>query len=348
MFKFNNYDAVVVTKEEQITYLTGFTSSDGYLLITKEQKFYVTDLRYFSACERALYGRDFKAVIGNKDNEFLAEYLKKAGIKRLGIDFSVTTLAESKQLKKLCSSLVDISAELTSLMQVKHFAEIEKIARACEITQKTYYDILPLIREGVTEKQLQAEIIYRFLSYGADGVAFEPIVAFGENSAVPHHCSGQTKLKANQAVLIDMGCTLNGYCSDFTRTIFYGNPPKEFIRVYNAVGEAFDKAFNSVEKGIETKKLDRLARDILERENLEFKHSLGHGVGVEIHEKPYLSPKSKDIVQEGSVFTIEPGAYIDGEFGVRTEDTVYYLNGKLHSFYSASKRLEIINKEKIF
>ncbi len=344
MFKFNNYDAVVVTKEEQITYLTGFTSSDGYLLITKEQKFYITDLRYFSACERALYGTDYKAVIG-KDNDFLADYLKSTGIKRLGVDFTATTLAQSKQFKKLCPSLVDISAELSSIMAVKSQKEIEKIRLACEITQKTYYDILPLICEGITEKQLQAEIIYRFLSYGADGVAFEPIVAFGENSAVPHHSSGTAKLKENQAVLIDMGCKVDGYCSDFTRTVFYGNPPEKFIRAYNAVGEAFDKAFYEIKIGSDCRRIDRLARDILERERLEFKHSLGHGLGVEIHEKPYLSPKSKEELVEGSVFTIEPGAYIDGEFGIRTEDTVYISNGKLHSFYSASKRLEIITKK---
>ncbi len=344
MFKFNNYDAVVVTKEEQITYLTGFTSSDGYLLITKEQKFYITDLRYFSACERALYGTGYKAVLG-RDNDFLAEYLKQTGIRRLGVDFTATTLAQGKEYKKLCPSLVDISKELSGLMEQKSLKEIEKIRRACEITQKTFYDILPLIEEGITEKQLQAEIIYRFLSYGASGVAFEPIVAFGENSAVPHHSSGLAKLKLDEPVLIDMGCKVDGYCSDFTRTVFYGNPSEKFISAYNAVNEAFDCAYYGIQPNSDCRKIDKLARDILEEEGLQFKHSLGHGLGVEIHERPYLSPKSKDKLLEGAVFTIEPGAYIDGEFGVRTEDTVYILNGKIHSFYSASRRLKIIEKK---
>lgn len=341
MFLFDKYDAVIITKEEQITYFTGFTSSDGYLLITKEQKFYVTDLRYFYALKNALVGTDYEAVIG-RDNDFLSDYLKQIGIKKLGVDFTSVTVAQSKAYKKLCSSLVDISSELCSIMEVKKERELQKIRKACEITQKTYEDILPLIVNGVTEKQIQAEIIYRFLSYGADGVAFEPIVAFGANSAVPHHQSGNTRLQKDQAVLIDMGCKVDGYCSDFTRTLFFGNPSKEFIRAYNAVNEAFDNAFLNIEQGMDCKRADSLARSVLQRENLEFKHSLGHGVGVEIHEKPYLGPRSKDKIKNGSVFTIEPGAYIDGEFGIRTEDTVYMQNGKLQSFYTASKRLKIL------
>ncbi len=341
MFLFNGYDAVVITKEEQITYLTGFTSSDGYLLITKEHKFYITDLRYFSACEKALEGTDFKAVIGG-GNDFLSDYLKKCGVKKLGVDFTAVTLAKSKELKKVCPTLVDISLEIFSMTEIKSKKEIEKINEACEITQKTYEDILPLLVEGVTEKQIQAEIIYRFLSYGASGVAFEPIVAFGANSAVPHHSSGNTRLEKNQAVLIDMGCKVDGYCSDFTRTAFYGNPSEEFISAYNAVNEAFDNAFFGIKEGMDCKCADLLARAVLDRENLDFKHSLGHGVGVEIHEKPYLSARSKDKIKNGSVFTIEPGAYKDGEWGIRTEDTVYMQNGKLKSFYTASKRLKIL------
>ena len=341
MFLFSSYDAVVITNEEQITYLTGFTSSDGYLLITKEHKFYVTDLRYFSACEKALSGTEYKAVIGG-NSDFLADYLKQCGVKRLGVDFTAVSLAYSKQLKKVCSSLVDISSEIASIMEIKKEAEIEKIRRASVITQKTYEDILPLLVEGVTEKQIQAEIIYRFLSYGASGVAFEPIVAFGANSAVPHHSSKDTKLEKNQAILIDMGCIVEGYCSDFTRTVFFGNPPQEFIRAYNAVGEAFDSAFFGIKEDMNCMEADALARAVLDREGLEFKHSLGHGVGVEIHEKPYLSARSKDKIKNGSVFTIEPGAYCDGEFGIRTEDTVYMQDGKLQSFYTASKRLKIL------
>lgn len=341
MFMFDSYEAVVITKEEQITYFTGYTSTDGYLLITKEHKFYVTDLRYFSACEKALEGTDFKAVIGS-NGQFLSDYLKQVGVKKLGVDFTAVTIAQSKEFKKICPTLVDISSEISSLLEVKTERELAKIRKACEITQRTYEDILPLIVQGVTEKQIQAEIIYRFLSYGAEGVAFEPIVAFGANSAVPHHQSGNARLEKNQAVLIDMGCKVDGYCSDFTRTAFYGNPSEEFISAYNAVNEAFDNAFFGIKEGMSCKEADSLARVVLNRENLEFKHSLGHGVGVEIHEKPYLSPRSKDKIKNGSVFTIEPGAYKDGYWGIRTEDTVYMQKGKLLSFYTATKRLKIL------
>lgn len=343
MLSFKNYQVAIITEESQKYYFTNYSSEDGYLLLSKEQNFFVTDLRYFYAVEKVLVGTNFKAVIG-KDYTFLAEYLKKVGVKSLGIDFTKTTLQEFKELKKLCPKIVDISLELQQKFLLKEPKEIQNIKKACEITQKVFLEILDFIKEGISEQELVAEIIYRFLKLGASDVSFYPIVAFGENSAVPHHKSGNTKLRYGMPVLIDMGCKVNSYCSDFTRTFYYGDPPKQFIKDYNAVLSAFEESFKSVKVGLKTRLIDKVARDILQQENLDFKHSLGHGVGLYIHEQPTLSPSSKEEFKNGQVFSIEPGAYKNGEYGIRIEDLVYLNQDKLVNFYTVTKRLIILDK----
>lgn len=344
MMSFKNYQAVLITDEHQKCYFTGFSSEDGYLILTQEQNYFVTDLRYFSMVENLLKDTSFKVVIG-KDFNFLGDYLKSSNITTLGVDFSKTTLLQNKSIKKLCPKIVDVGAELQGLLELKNTKEIQNINKACQITQEVFNDILTIVKEGITELELKAEIIYRFLKSGATDVSFDPIVAFAENSAIPHHQSTNKKLVYNSVVLIDMGCRVNGYCSDFTRTFYFGdNPPKDFISTYNSVLEAFDSSFSSIKVGETCKGADNIARQVLLRDNLEFKHSLGHGVGVNIHEKPTLSPSSKDIFKNGMVFSIEPGAYKDGLYGVRIEDLVYINNDKISNFYTATKRLIILDK----
>ncbi len=340
MFSFKDYDAVIITDEKQIFYLTGFFAEDATVIITEEEKLLLTDMRYFHACEKALYGTGFKAVLGG--SEFLKEYVEKKKIKKIGVDYERTSLKQSGYLRKCCSSLRDISACLEDEQVVKKARELELISKACLITEETFLEVLPYIKEGVSERELQSEIIYRFLKKGAEKTSFEPIVAFGENSAIPHHKTGDTKLKSGQAVLFDIGCVYNGYCSDFTRTVFYGKPDLDFYGAYSSVYDAFFNAYNNITAGQTCGEADKLARDILEKDNLPFTHSLGHGVGINIHERPYLRKNGKEVLQNGNVFTIEPGCYLEGKFGIRLEDTVYLKNGKVNDFYSLDKKLKII------
>lgn len=340
MFSFKDYDAVVITDEKQIFYLTGFSAEDATVVITEEEKLFLTDMRYFHSAEKHFYGSDYKAVLGG--TEFLKEYVEKKKIKRIGVDYSSITLKQSAALRKCCSSLTDVSAFLEESELIKSEKELAKISKACRITEEAFAEVLPYIKEGVSERELQAEIIYRFLKKGAEKPSFEPIVAFGENSAIPHHKTGDTKLKKGQAVLFDIGCVYSGYCSDFTRTVFYGQPTAEFYGAYNSVYDAFFNAYHNITAGTSCFKADKLARDILEKENLPFTHSLGHGVGINIHERPYLSKKSKEVLKNGNVFTIEPGCYLAGKFGIRLEDTVYLKEGKVNDFYSFDKKLKII------
>lgn len=340
MFSFKDFDAVVITDEKQIFYLTGFFAEDATVVITKDEKLLLTDMRYFYAAEKHFYGSDCKAVLGGA--EFLKEYVEKKKIKRIGVDYFSTTLRQSAAIRKCCSSLCDVSSYLEESALIKSEKEIAKISKACRITEETFAEVLPYVKEGVSERELQAEIIYRFLKKGAEKPSFEPIVAFGENSAIPHHETGDTRLKRGQAVLFDIGCVCGGYCSDFTRTVFYGRPTAEFYGAYNVVYDAFFNVYNNVTAGTSCSDADGLARAVLEKENLPFTHSLGHGVGINIHERPYLSKNSKEVLKNGNVFTIEPGCYIAGKFGIRLEDTVYLKDGKVNDFYTFDKKLKII------
>ena len=183
---------------------------------------------------------------------------------------------------------------------------------------------------------------------GAEDTAFDTIVAFGKNSAVPHHETGEAALVKNQVVLIDTGAKVNGYCSDITRTAFFGEPDDEFLNVYDAVLNANLKAESEICAGITSKAADKIARDKLKSRGYGeyFTHSLGHGVGLEIHEKPYLSPRSDETLSENAVFTVEPGVYIEGKFGIRIEDTCLMSGGRAVRLFSDGKELTVIEPKK--
>ena len=202
--------------------------------------------------------------------------------------------------------------------------------------------------EGMTERELKKFVEDRMSALGGEGAAFDTIVAFGKNAAVPHHETGDAQLIANQAVLIDTGAKVNGYCSDITRTAFFGEPDDEFLKAYNAVLDANVKAEEEIYVGLSGKAADKIVRDVLTARGYGeyFTHSLGHGVGLEIHESPYLSPKSDEILDNGTVFTVEPGVYIDGRFGIRIEDTCIMENGRAKRLFTDDKKPRIISAEK--
>jgi Xaa-Pro aminopeptidase len=183
--------------------------------------------------------------------------------------------------------------------------------------------------------------------FGSSGVSFDTIVAFGQNSAIPHHETGDTILDVNQPILMDFGATFDGYASDITRTVFYGKPSEDFLSVYDAVLTANLMAEDRIVADITCKDADKIAREYLTDCGYgdKFTHSLGHGVGLRIHEEPTLSPNSNDIIKEGTVFTVEPGVYLNGKFGVRIEDTCYLTGGKTKRLFTDDKKLIVINDE---
>jgi Xaa-Pro aminopeptidase len=227
---------------------------------------------------------------------------------------------------------------------VKDDKEIALIEKACEIAEKAYHKAIKTVKVGMTETELKNTIEENVLSLGGDGVSFDIIVAFGMNAAVPHHETGETTLQNDSVILVDMGALVDGYMSDLTRTCFFGTPSKEFVDCYNAVLNANLLAEEKIVSRMKASEADAVARNYLESKGLAkyFTHSLGHGVGYEIHEFPTLSRRCDAPLEENMVFTIEPGVYFDGEFGIRIEDTVVMKDGKVKRLFSDDKSLEII------
>jgi len=344
-FAFDKYDVALITDEKERLYYLGFHSTAGYVVVTKDETFFVVDNRYFKAAEKALTKKGVK-VISGADYSVFKEITDKINAATVGIDFTKVTLSGFEVLKKLGYDYVDISQELVKMAAIKSDEELKNIKKACDIAEKSWLAVLPFIKEGITEKQLAAELEYNFRKNGAGGTSFDTIVAFGKNAAVPHHETGDTKLKKNECVLMDFGCTYKGYCSDMTRTMFFGTPDEEFEKVYLAVLLAHKTAAEKIKAGITGKDADKYARDVLDSLGYGkyFTHSLGHGIGVNIHEFPTLSPKGEATLEDGMVFSDEPGVYINGKFGVRIEDSCYMLDGKFHTFMKDDKSLVVIGE----
>lgn len=349
--KFNDYDLCLITDHKQRLYFLGFSSSAGYLVFNKNKKTFVVDKRYHYAAKKKLEPKGYNVVCGS-GYDTLVDMVNNLEVRAIGIDFSVTTLNQIAILEKLLPNVEfkDIGEEIADVMSVKYTEELNAIAKACKIAEKSFKQVLKSLKEGVTEKQIAAELEYLFEKNGASDKSFDSIIAFGANAAVPHHESGGTKLRKNMPVLMDFGCIYQGYCSDMTRTLWFGDQPSEdFLDAYDAVYEAHMAAFNAIEPGMNGAEADALARDVLNARGYGeyFTHSLGHGVGVNIHEAPWLAPKRECLLLDGMVFSDEPGVYFNGKFGIRIEDTIYLKEGKTHTFMEDDKKLIIVNNGKI-
>ena len=262
--------------------------------------------------------------------------------KRIGISYSHTSHARFLALQKSGAELVDIDAVFTESMIVKNEWELGNIAQACSIAEEALNMLLPEIREGMTETALAAQLEYNMRKLGAQGLAFETIVAFGANASVPHHETGLTTLKFGDEILMDFGCRVNGYCSDITRTFLFGDDGKHeaFKVAYAHVLRAHELVQEKAVSGMTGIEVDAIARDYLQENGYGelFTHSLGHGVGLNIHEAPSASIRGEKTFVDGMVFTDEPGVYVEGEYGIRIEDTVVLKDGKVKSFMGKTRK----------
>lgn len=341
-FPLSKGDAFIVEDRIGRYYFTGIDIAEGCLIVS-ERPTYFADMRYFVALKEKLAGSgiDCKPLFSDDDikNELAAQ-----GISRAYIDFDTTTVKRYEKLKTFCKETSDGSEIFTDIRSVKSEEELSYLKKACDIIERAVADAFSYIKKGMTEREVREFIIKRSLELGAEGEAFDTIVAFGKNSAVPHHETGDTVLTENVAVLIDTGIKIKGYCSDITRTAFFGTPDDEFLRAYDAVLNANLLAEKNVCAGMSGIDADKIARDHLTEKGYGryFTHSLGHGVGLLIHEKPYLSPKSKDYLADNKAFTVEPGVYFENKFGIRIEDTCVMKDGRAERLYKDDKSLIII------
>lgn len=331
-------NAVLFTDGDLIFYYAGFYVDDGFLVVHNGVQYLLTDGRYIeSAKERA------SAQCYLQSELSLDDLLDRLGVKNIGLVYGYTSAKLYESLQSKGFTLYDYTDEHNEISSVKSESQLAKIKKACEISEQAFLKTLPFIKEGITELELSAELEHNFKRLGGL-VGFETIVAFGKGSSVPHYKTGNVKLEKGMPILMDFGCSYGGFLSDMTRTLFFGEPTGKFLTVYNAVKNAHLKTVNEITSGISCKRADAIARDYLSEFGLAeyFTHSLGHGIGVKIHEYPTLNKKSETILKNGMVFSVEPGVYLEGEFGVRIEDTVTLIDGKAVSLMTTDKELLVI------
>jgi len=316
-------DALIVSSSVNLRYLFGFTGSNAIALITDGLSFFITDRRYGEQSHKEVSCGEI--IIAKK--ELLAELqavpAMKAGL-RIGIEAASLTVKEFSLLKKTFPGMKFLASEriVEGVASVKEAEEIAAIRKAAKICGSVFMEIQPLIRRGVSELDISAEISYRTRRYGSEKDPFEPIVASGERSALPHGISSSKKIQTGESVVIDFGAVFNGYAADTTRTFILGEPTEKQSNMAKAVLAALEKSEKAAKPGLIGWQLDAVARKSLEHDGLGkyFMHSLGHGLGLNVHEIPRLGENSQDKLVPGNVMTLEPGVYIPGYGGVRVED----------------------------
>ena len=335
-------EAVYTSCEYMMRYITGFAAENGFVIVDKDGTTLYTDKRYIEAAEKLFQDTDVTPVLFTR-----AEALKRlATYQTVGISFNQTSHSEFVTLQEAGVNAVNIDKAFAQTMAVKTEDELANIAKACEIAEDAFNLLLPEIKEGMTETEVAALLEYNMRKLGAQGVSFDTIVAFGAHGSVPHYETGTTKLQFGDPILIDFGCKVNGYCSDITRTFLFGDDGKheDFKKAYNAVLTAHNLVQEKLVSGMTGIEADAIAREYLKEQGYGelFTHSLGHGIGLNVHEYPGVSPRSENVLVDGMVFSDEPGVYEAGKFGIRIEDTITLKNGKVQSFMSKTDKNLVI------
>ena len=330
------WDALLITDEKNQRYAAGFPFTDGFVLVGREKAWLITDSRYIEAAQDAasdavevlLYtGRNPKMRILKGLLSQLSENGAADGPTglRLAAEDSRLSYAEFKNLETLLGIKV-IGSEniLESLRASKDDEEIASMIEAQRISERALEETLQIIRPGMTEKEVMAELVYRILKNGSEGNSFDPIVVTGKNTSKPHGVPGDTVIQDGDFLTMDFGSLKNGYCSDMTRTVAVGHATDEMRAVYGIVLEAQLAGIAAARSGVIGKEIDAAARKVIADAGYGecFGHGFGHSLGLEIHERPLAGPREERVMPEGAVVSAEPGIYIPGKFGVRIEDVM--------------------------
>jgi len=339
-------DALVLSQPENLRYLSGFTGSSGWLLISEKDAILATDFRYVEQAKEE--SPDFEIIRTKQDlHNWLPSLVSDLGWHKLGFEAnfisydSYQKLSEAIKTRQVNLELVPTTDIVEQLRSIKEPEELELIMKAIELAEAAFEQATAIIRPGIKEKEAAWEIERFLRQEGSEGIPFEIIVASGPNSALPHARPTEKIIRSGEPVLIDMGARVNGYCSDFSRTLVLGNTDKTLQEIYNIVLKAQTAAVEGIASGMDASRADQLARNVVEQAGYgeDFGHGLGHGVGLAVHESPTLGPNSSDSLTDGMVFTIEPGIYLAGQGGVRIEDMVVLENGKARVLSKARRDL---------
>ncbi len=344
--KGNGYCALIISPENR-KYFTGFESSDGFLLVSADRAVFITDGRYIeaaekhiSACEVMLLGKTYPQI---------ATILNEMNCRHLLVESTRMTVSTYNSLKGVLKN-ISISTDTTldtiinSIRSIKTRNEVESIIKAQRIAEEAFEHILKFIKVGMTEKEIALELDFFMLRNGGEGLSFETIAVSGANSSMPHGVPSDKKIENGDFITLDFGTIINGYHSDMTRTVAVGFATDEMKNVYDIVLKAQNNSLANIRAGVSCKDGDEFARSVIRDcgYGQYFTHSTGHGVGVEIHEFPNLSPASDSILQVGNIVTVEPGIYIPDKFGVRIEDMALITENGCENLTNAPKDLIIL------
>ena len=327
LFELTTVDAIVVISEKNRLYFTGFASTFGYLVLMRGNKnIFITDPRYYEMAQSL--EKDGVQVVqivnGISAMDTLIDIFKHHKIKTVGYEDTELTVADYLVLKENLAKfeLVSVGKDINLVRSFKTEEEIEYIRKAQSITDIAFTKILDVIKPGITEKDIAIELEYLMAKNGAEGLAFDTIIASGVNSSKPHAHPGNKQIELGDPVTMDFGARYHGYCSDMTRTIFVGEPSEELRKIYNVVLLAQKMGINNAYCGMGGKELDSLCREVIKSNGYEefFTHGTGHSLGIDIHEAPTANMRSTDTLKAKQFITCEPGIYIPGLGGVRIED----------------------------
>ena len=320
-------DCVVVTSTSNTMYYSGYNNPECALVADKQGIRYYTDDRYTNEA-RSIVPSDYEIVPVHCSNwKRICEDIMAHSPAKVALEMDYMTYNGVDSIRSLLSGveLVDCTAALCEGRVLKREDEIGYIRTAAHCNDVAFEAVLGQVREGMTELELAYLLQYEYIKAGGEGIAFDTISVFGEHTAYPHGHPGHQRLRVGDVITLDFGTKYKGYCSDITRSFAFGDPGEEYKVAYGHVLTANKMGIDAAYNGISGEELDAVSRNYLESVGLAkyFTHSLGHGVGIDIHEKPFLSTKSKDKVMKGMTFTVEPGIYINGKFGIRIEDLLY-------------------------
>lgn len=337
-----NLQGLIISNPINIKYLTNI-DAEGTLVITPKENIYITDGRYIEYVHSILTLFDEIIVydvndVSKDDYENIFMFCENVGFEEYYISYA--TYKEYIRKFKI-NNFVETEYIIEKQRMIKDEEELSNTIKACNITDECFKYILSYIKPGMTEKQIAKEI-EDYYSERTDGVSFDTIVASGENSSKPHAVPTDRKIQERDIITIDMGCKVNGYCSDMTRTFFVGEPTDEMKKVYNLVLNNQKFVLEQYKEGCNTRQITKMVENNFKLNGYDLIHSLGHGVGLEIHEPPYVSYRSETLLKENMIVTNEPGIYIPGKFGIRIEDTVQITKFGCISLTNSEKNYIII------
>lgn len=344
--KLQDGEALIIISEANRRYLTDFSSSDGYLIVTKEKTVFLTDSRYIEEAEKSAENCD-EILLLKKASEQLPELAEKLGVSALYTEAENLSVSDFKRLRKMFD--IPVEAEKTddilkAMRREKRAYEKDRIVDAQRIAERAFLNVLSFIKPGVTENEIRLNLEFFMLSNGAQALSFDTIAISGKNTSKPHGVPTDKKVENGDFITMDYGAVVDGYHSDMTRTVAVGQVSGEQAKIYDIVLNAQLNAINACKPGVKCSDMDKAARDTISQAGYGqyFGHGTGHGVGIDIHEAPSVSPLSAEILQPGDVVTAEPGIYIPEKFGVRIEDMLYVTADGNENLTNAEKKLIIL------